>query len=78
MQQTNFYILSKYLFSGNYIYSQGHPRTGATAMLEPRAIARAPEGEGCPRCGGYVYAAEQKLARGRVRKYLINMSKISC
>ena len=35
-------------------------------MMEPRAIARAPEGEGCPRCGGYVYMAEQKLARGRV------------
>ncbi|XP_069680622.1 muscle LIM protein Mlp84B isoform X4 [Periplaneta americana] len=35
------------------------------AMAEPKAIAKAPEGEGCPRCGGYVYAAEQMLARGR-------------
>ncbi|XP_067626872.1 muscle LIM protein Mlp84B isoform X1 [Eurosta solidaginis] len=35
------------------------------ARLEPRVIAKAPEGEGCPRCGGYVYAAEQMLARGR-------------
>lgn len=26
----------------------------------------APEGEGCPRCGCFVYAAEQMLARGRV------------
>ena len=34
--------------------------------MEPRAIARAPEGQGCPRCGGFVYAAEQMLARGRV------------
>lgn len=24
------------------------------------------EGEGCPRCGGRVYAAEEVLARGRV------------
>lgn len=39
---------------------------GSNAVLEPRAIAKAPEGEGCPRCGGYVYAAEQMLARGRV------------
>lgn len=39
---------------------------GSNAILEPRAIAKAPEGEGCPRCGGYVYAAEQMLARGRV------------
>lgn len=29
-------------------------------------MAQAPEGEGCPRCGAYVYAAEQMLARGRV------------
>lgn len=36
------------------------------ACLEPRAIAKAPEGQGCPRCGGFVYAAEQMLARGRV------------
>ena len=39
---------------------------GARAPMEPRAIAKAPEGEGCPRCGGFVYAAEQMLARGRV------------
>lgn len=39
---------------------------GSAAVLESRAIAKAPEGEGCPRCGGYVYAAEQMLARGRV------------
>lgn len=36
------------------------------AVLLPTAIAKAPEGEGCPKCGGYVYAAEQMLARGRV------------
>ncbi|XP_071453098.1 muscle LIM protein Mlp84B-like isoform X2 [Hetaerina americana] len=37
----------------------------ANSAMEPRAIAKAPEGEGCPRCGGFVYAAEQMLARGR-------------
>lgn len=37
----------------------------ATAAAE-KAGPKAPEGEGCPRCGGYVYAAEQMLARGRV------------
>ena len=41
-------------------------RTRPTPPMEPRAIAKAPEGEGCPRCGGFVYAAEQMLARGRV------------
>ncbi|KAK7601538.1 hypothetical protein V9T40_008979 [Parthenolecanium corni] len=35
------------------------------AALEPRAIAKAPDGEGCPRCGGCVYAAEQMLALSR-------------
>lgn len=39
------------------------------AKLEPRVIAKAPEGQGCPRCGGFVYAAEQMLARGRVSIY---------
>jgi len=29
-------------------------------------MAKAPEGEGCPRCGGFVYMAEQMLAKGRV------------
>lgn len=33
---------------------------------EPKPISKAPEGEGCPRCGGFVYMAEQMLARGRV------------
>ncbi|KAK9498199.1 hypothetical protein O3M35_004066 [Rhynocoris fuscipes] len=39
--------------------------TRASAAMPVRAIAKAPEGEGCPRCGGYVYAAEQMLARAR-------------
>lgn len=43
------------------------------AVQEPKAIAKAPEGEGCPRCGGYVYAAEQMLARGRVSTLTIAM-----
>ncbi|EGI67590.1 Muscle LIM protein Mlp84B [Acromyrmex echinatior] len=47
------------------VTSLGEFSRGSNAILEPRAIAKAPEGEGCPRCGGYVYAAEQMLARGR-------------
>lgn len=34
--------------------------------MESRYTAKAPEGEGCPRCGGVVYMAEQMLAKGRV------------
>jgi len=30
------------------------------------AIIKAPAGQGCPRCGGVVFAAEQVLAKGRV------------
>lgn len=44
--------------------NDGVVRNGA--CMEPRAIAKAPEGQGCPRCGGFVYMAEQMLARGRV------------
>lgn len=47
-----------------------HVRTNG-ACMESRHIAKAPPGEGCPRCGGYVYAAEQMLARGRVRSHSI-------
>lgn len=27
---------------------------------------KAPKGQGCPRCGGMVFAAEQQLAKGTV------------
>lgn len=46
------------------------------AVQETKAIAKAPEGEGCPRCGGYVYAAEQMLALGRVS--IFSVAIISC
>jgi hypothetical protein len=36
------------------------------------AIIKAPAGQGCPRCGGVVYAAEQVLAKGRVSTYHIH------
>jgi len=42
-----------------------------SGLMEPRSFAMAPEGEGCPRCGGCVYAAEQMLARGKVRHLFI-------
>lgn len=45
------------------------------AVLLPKAIAKAPEGEGCPKCGGFVYAAEQMLARGRVSMQKIQSQK---
>lgn len=55
--------------SKQYKCSQNGDTDGAVrngACLEPRVIAKAPEGQGCPRCGGFVYMAEQMLARGRV------------
>uniref|UniRef100_A0A4Y0AMQ5 LIM zinc-binding domain-containing protein n=1 Tax=Anopheles funestus TaxID=62324 RepID=A0A4Y0AMQ5_ANOFN len=38
---------------------------GTNGHFEPKPMSKAPEGEGCPRCGGFVYMAEQMLARGR-------------
>ena len=35
-------------------------------IQKTRRMSKAPDGEGCPRCEGHVYAAEQMLARGRV------------
>lgn len=54
-----FSLKKKLHFRSYYHQPQG-------AMMESRAIAKAPEGEGCPRCGGFVYMAEQMLAKGRV------------
>ncbi|KAG4074923.1 hypothetical protein HA402_009348 [Bradysia odoriphaga] len=51
--------------TGAHLNQQGYEIRNGSARMEPRAIAKAPEGEGCPRCGGCVYAAEQMLARGR-------------
>jgi len=32
---------------------------------------KAPAGQGCPRCGGAVFAAEQQLAKGTVHETLL-------
>ena len=42
-----------------YIYSDQR-------VITSKPMGKAPAGEGCPRCEGPVYAAEQMLARGRV------------
>ncbi|KAG5897031.1 hypothetical protein JTB14_021753 [Gonioctena quinquepunctata] len=44
---------------------QGDDVVVSRAPLSGKSVAKAPEGEGCPKCGGFVYAAEQMLARGR-------------
>lgn len=36
---------------------------------------KAPKGQGCPRCGGMVFAAEQQLAKGTVSIYFLIKSK---
>lgn len=41
-------------------------------------MSKAPDGEGCPRCDGHVYAAEQMLARGRVSIIFILYKHIKC
>ncbi|KAI5636692.1 LIM domain-containing protein [Phthorimaea operculella] len=51
--------------SGEQFQKQEEGMRTNGACLEPRVIAKAPPGQGCPRCGGYVYAAEQMLARGK-------------
>lgn len=32
---------------------------------------KAPAGQGCPRCGGAVFAAEQQLAKGTVHEAML-------
>ena len=38
---------------------------------------KAPDGEGCPRCGYHVYAAEQMLARGKASSSISLMTRNS-
>lgn len=40
--------------------------TQRPAYATDTSIIKAAPGEGCPRCGGAVFAAEQMLARGSV------------
>ena len=37
----------------------------AMRSIDTKSI-KAPEGTGCPHCGGSVFAAEQMLSKGRV------------
>lgn len=37
---------------------------------------KAPPGQGCPRCGGMVFAAEQQLAKGTVSYFFFYKKKI--
>lgn len=58
-----------------YIYNKIFYISSEEAAKKPvRPMAQAPEGEGCPRCGAYVYAAEQMLARGRVSAFTLIIS----
>lgn len=44
---------------------QNQSKTNLFHYPQNQKIARAPDGEGCPRCGGCVYQAEQVLAKGK-------------
>ena len=44
--------LHQFTFSGNMPVQNG-------------SVSQAPDGEGCPRCGGYVYHADQIFSKGR-------------
>lgn len=43
------------------MFSDAAPKT---TIIDTTSI-KAPPGQGCPRCGGVVFAAEEVLARGR-------------
>jgi hypothetical protein len=50
------------LFPNSLLPSETHaPKT----TVADTASIKAPEGEGCPRCGGAVFAAEMMLSKGR-------------
>ncbi|KAF4523286.1 hypothetical protein B566_EDAN009409 [Ephemera danica] len=75
--------------TGEHLQTEGGEAArsnGHHAGTPMRARVKAPEGEGCPRCGGVVYAAEQMLARGRpwhkecfkCRECTKNLDSVNC
>lgn len=46
------------------IFSEEELSAGRPFVTVDTARIKAPEGQGCPRCGGAVFAAEQMLAKG--------------
>lgn len=52
-----------------------HPPSGLVSSygrddyVKPYKAPKAQPGEGCPRCGGKVFAAEEMLAKGKVSAY---------
>lgn len=54
----NFNNFQNHFYSSEEEISAGRPLNIDTTRI------KAPEGQGCPRCGGAVFAAEQMLAKG--------------
>lgn len=44
----------------------GNAISKENSLSPMKELAKAPDGEGCPRCGVFVYAAEQMLGREKV------------
>ena len=55
-----FCFVGNLLHKGPIIYRNGH-----TTLSKADHVIAAPDGEGCPRCGGYVYHADQVFSKGR-------------
>ena len=54
-------------FLGDYVFNcltLFHFRNGHNIPSISENIIKAPEGQGCPRCGGFVYHADQVFSKG--------------
>lgn len=47
-------------------------------FVKPYKAPKADPGEGCPRCGGKVFAAEEMLAKGKVGSLLCVVEVMYC
>lgn len=64
------------------MFSDGEPNLKPFINPDTTTI-KAPEGQGCPRCGGVVFAAEQQMSKGtvsglkrRFKNYFIRILKL--
>lgn len=51
--------------------------TSRAPVTDTSSIMAKP-GQGCPRCGGVVFAAEQMLAKGSVSNNFVIICKVKC
>lgn len=66
MHSHKLHVEQKYVIIYNEYFSEEELSSFRPYYNPDTTAIKAPPGQGCPRCGGMVFAAEQQLAKGTV------------